>query len=484
MNRFYFAVKLCSVIFILFPFVELSSFAFEDDTFLIDVMISETNGTTIYGENLLISEIFSPFRKEISGTYTIKLESYFSEDGFRIESTKPFLHAQKKQKQKLELEKNNLLIKNQTVFESDEFFVDEAEAQEFLSSNNIKGDTVNSKNCISEAKLNGNEQLYLTLPLKISGNISIKIDDEYLSYENEIFVYADDSKLILVNRIPMETYLLGVVGNEIGNNSPLQALKAQAVAARTKAYKTIIQSYSKSDMYDLDATTKFQVFRGINTHNDNIEKAVELTKDEIIFYGDELIDAVFSSCCGGRTEDNSNVWKGTQLDYLSSISDGMNKNWDLSNEWSAKKWIDKTEKANCSYHQSGKEWEKKLFNWKKTIPNYQLANSLKLGYIKKIKILDRGKSGRILKMKIYGKKGNRIISNQAEIRRLFGNARSSFFYVKSIGENIKIVGKGSGHGVGMCQIGMINKTRNGQNYRQVLQFYYPQTKLKKIYIKK
>jgi len=132
------------------------------------------------------------------------------------------------------------------------------------------------------------------------------------------FYIIDESKLISINYVDLESYLYGVVPNEIIQSWPIESVKAQVLSARTYAMSCL--NYKSNYGYDLEDSQDSQVYRGYSSEYANINKAVDETKGEMIYYDDKLIQAFFHSSSGGRTENSENIWL-TPLPYLKSVAD-------------------------------------------------------------------------------------------------------------------------------------------------------------------
>jgi len=259
--------------------------------------------------------------------------------------------------------------------------------------------------------------------------------------------------LNIINELGVEGYLYGVMAREVSPEWSIEALKAQAVVSRTYVMKNL----GKHDRegFDLSATVTSQVYGGVEAEDPRTSKAVDLTRGEVITYNGELIKSFFHSNCGGHTEDVSNAWEGEQrLPYLKGrvcpfCKDSYQYYWEKTIE---------------------KEMVKKKLN----------ENGYNVGDIKKIRILGRSSSGRITYLRIYHNRGHLDIrANNFRMVMDPSVIRSTLFAMEGMGNRIKFYGRGWGHGVGMCQWGAKGMAERGTNYRQILQYYYPETKTEK-----
>ncbi len=139
------------------------------------------------------------------------------------------------------------------------------------------------------------------------------------SYRGDFQLVVNDGKLDLVNVIDLDEYLKGVIGGEIGSHSDLEVLKIQAIASRNFAIANRNKYISRG--YNLDDSTNSQVYDGINKQNDNVIKAVESTRGEVLTYQGEIANTIFHATSGGQTENIEDVWGGNGSPYLVSIDD-------------------------------------------------------------------------------------------------------------------------------------------------------------------
>ena len=252
----------------------------------------------------------------------------------------------------------------------------------------------------------------------------------------------------IVKTIPLETYLRSVLPKEMPPNWHSEALKAQAVAARTFALKNLKRH--AADGFDLCDTTHCQTYvEGSETESTN--RAIKATVGEVLTYNGSYIDAVFHTDSGGMTENSENVW-GTALPYLRAT----------------------------------KEEKVATFPWSKSVPIENFAKAVGVNRLQKIQLspltvgksaADRGTSGRVKSVKLICDKNVKTISGN-ELRKIFG-LPSTLFDMKINGKNVVFTGFGSGHGLGMSQHGA-NTIATKLNYREILQHYYAGTNIKKL----
>jgi len=258
--------------------------------------------------------------------------------------------------------------------------------------------------------------------------------------------------LLAVNEVDIEDYLRGVLREEVSPHWPMEALKAQAVAARTFAlYQDCL---NKDKDYGLDRTVYSQLYGGVRQETWRTNRAVRETAGEVLTYKGKIFPAFFHATCGGHTEDASELWN-IDIPPLKGV--------------------------NCPFCKRSPH-----YSWRVKIPLSQIKESLnKKGYkisrISHISAIGRSKSGRVKKVKISGDKEIRVEAN--EFRLIVGAdlIRSTNFKIALKNKNLLVQGLGWGHGVGLCQWGAYFMARRGFDYRQILEYYYPGAKLTQLH---
>lgn len=287
--------------------------------------------------------------------------------------------------------------------------------------------------------------------------------------------------LNLISITELEDYIAGVLPNEIGTDAPLEMLKTQAIAARSEALYKILHGHHKDDAFDLCASTHCQVFSGISDISEKINQAVRLTAHQVCTYQNRIINAVYSTNCGGHTESSSNVWGGGDVPYLVGVYDGtVQRSVDLTNERNAALWIESSQEVFCNT-EAKTGWIKNTYSWQKNISKKAVENYcnsiIDFGRYRGINVLSRGVSGRALGVEICGTKENLVIDGELNIRNTFDNLPSSLFVVEDKSDSLLIKGKGSGHGVGMCQMGALQMAESGYKSEDILKHYYKGTQI-------
>lgn len=273
-------------------------------------------------------------------------------------------------------------------------------------------------------------------------------------------ILKNDERLLVVNRVPLEAYVEGVVAAEIGADAPQAALEAQAIAARTYACARIEdERQTRAKMYfDLYPDTRSQVYKGIINTGTNVPKAVAATRGRILTYKGRLFTTYFHSTCGGHTESVKNVFASTEIPPLA----GVKCTWCKGSQYS--------------------NWKFKLSS--KTIIEKLKQRKQKVGTIQKIEIDNITPSGRVGQVKIWhSRKETPFRLSGKEFRDMFGenNIRSTCFTVTALPDGFAIEGQGWGHGVGMCQVGARRMAEKGKKLAEIIQLYYPQAEITRKY---
>ena len=288
-------------------------------------------------------------------------------------------------------------------------------------------------------------------------------------YNGEFIVTANGNKLNAINVIDIEDYLRGVVPYEIGklDESKFEALKAQAVAARTYAYKHFGSRVAQG--FDVYADTRDQVYKGLHSATELTDKAVRETEGVVMTYNGEFITAYYHSTCGGETE-GVVTWGRPDHPYLKNKPDLRPDGTPWCRESNYTEWTREfTEDELRDLFQINAKEAK--------------ANVPSFSSIKSMHIQDTLKSGRIHTLVIETNNGS-FTAKADKIRWLFKRGGtilpSSFFRIHKNGNEWILKGKGFGHGVGLCQMGARARAQAGQSYIQILTHYYPGITLEKF----
>ena len=355
------------------------------------------------------------------------------------------------------------------------------------------------------------------------------------------FVVESD-KICAINELPVERYLESVISSEMSATSSLELLKAHAVISRSwllaqmkkrrevaesgnnffsfvKKDDRLIRWYDREDhtIFDVCADDHCQRYQGITKETSpHVAEAIRQTKGQILMDGDDICDARFSKCCGGVTEEFQYCWEDTPKNYLSSVRDiiqGVKSVGSaspaplpsLQDEAAADAWIRSNPPAFCNttdkkiLSQVLNDYDQEtadFYRWKVTLTQEKLKQLLdeklkmNFGDILKLEAEERGKSGRISKLRIVGTEKTFVIGKELEIRRALSDTHlySSAFVVdrcdideKGVPQRFDIIGAGWGHGVGLCQIGAAVMGEEGFDYDAILLHYYQGAEIKKVY---
>ncbi|MEW5849206.1 MAG: SpoIID/LytB domain-containing protein [Myxococcota bacterium] len=261
------------------------------------------------------------------------------------------------------------------------------------------------------------------------------------------------AQVLLVHPLPLEQYLVGIVSGELPKDWPLEAMKAQAVAARTYA---IYQKFHAPDRpYHLESTVLDQFYGGTQRETPQARAAVAATAGEVLTYRRRPIRAYFHGCCGERTESAKDGW-GTNEPYLPSVSCGF------CNDCGRYRWSLRLSLGALS--------------------SALQSRKLGVGQVQDVTVTRKTATGRVAELVVEGTTGKRKLTGE-DLRRVVGydNLRSRLFTVRKDGTELVFDGKGSGHAVGMCQWGGRGMALEGQGYRAILERYYPGARLLRMY---
>jgi stage II sporulation protein D len=265
----------------------------------------------------------------------------------------------------------------------------------------------------------------------------------------------------VVNIVPLESYLKTLLSKEMNSSWHLEALKAQAVAARTYAYhKMNLQQARSSSFFDLESSEKHQVSGSLKDITKKTSFATEQTKGMILVTNkDELTPIFFHAQCGGRTLLPEKVWKNHVEGYQEVTCKSCLSR--KKTKWNTKLSLFKF---------------KQFLRWVIKKSELNIAN---LDFNKKILIAPDNKNYDSFRVYLGEKV---IIINKVLMRKYFGRVKvPSHNYIIGLNKYIEIRGKGNGHGVGMCQVGALDLARSNLNFKKILKFYYPNHKIKKLY---
>lgn len=297
----------------------------------------------------------------------------------------------------------------------------------------------------------------------LSGNAVWDVEDK--GYRGEIILLPHKNQIMVLNHLPVEAYLKGVLPLEIGVRSEkeLEALKAQAVAARTYTYAKMLQR--QDWQYDLLPTVSDQVYGGTNVEAPLTDRAVDETTDEVMSYKGALVEAFYHSTCGGKTAAIHEVWNTSPRPYLVSRMDTKEN---------GQPWCAISKYATWQEQWGRTEFETIVKKYSKSTKGVAPLE----GVIQSVAVQERTPSGRVKRCFIKTSNGNWNYGKD-KIRFIFRRPnsansilRSSNFRISANSSVVNAMGRGFGHGIGMCQMGAIARARAGQGYRRILASYY------------
>lgn len=311
-------------------------------------------------------------------------------------------------------------------------------------------------------------------------------------YAGELFFYLSDKEFFeVVISLPLEQYLKGVVPYEIGGDAPLDAVKAQAVAARSEALTALQSKVYSGEHYDLTSDVECQVYGGNERRTEISDRAVIETRGLVLSENDSPISAYYASNCGGHSELIENVWFDRFVWDSYAVSDfdwSESHSIDLSNEENIREWILSSPQSFCNpdIFTDLPHWSRNNFRWKREFSTEEISSMTSLGIdkgkLKDVISLNRGTSGRIYKAEFHFEKETMQVEGELKIRQMFTPPlRSSAFIVDKTDNGFLIQGAGWGHGVGMCQSGAVSLANLGKTFDFILNHYYKKTELMKIY---
>jgi len=296
-------------------------------------------------------------------------------------------------------------------------------------------------------------------------------------YRGELVITATDSGMLVVNRLPMDDYLRGVVPLEIGNRTTAEfaAVQAQAVAARTYAYKHL----NDVRAFDMYSTVQDQVYGGVDAEKPQADTAIMTTADVVVLYNGQPIVTPYHSTCGGSTAAVSEVWYDQSDEpYLRPVSDRI--------PGSDHFYCDPSPRFSWTQTFDGPSLRAVM---EKYLTAYTNAPKAGVGRITDIKEQGRTPSGRVAALTVQTDSGTYTLRAN-DIRFVLRDPKGailnstffSFTRETNGGEvsNLTVNGRGYGHGIGMCQWGAIGRARAGQNYRTILETYYQGTTIGRI----
>ena len=344
------------------------------------------------------------------------------------------------------------------------------------------------------------------------------------------FLRGEDGTITAINEIAVEHYLKSVISSEMSAEAPLDLLKAHAITSRSwlvamlerqKKFKNIdvpsrrsretetemIRWYDREDHRDFQvcADDHCQRYQGVSKIiSPTAAQAVEETRGVFLVYENQICDARFSKSCGGVSEAFENAWEDTPIPYLQPISDAAIQHRFIRDEAQAVQWILSSPEAYCntadgnilrqilpSFDQATTDF----FRWKVEYQREELEallaakSGINFGTLLDLAPVQRGPSGRIIKLKITGSEKTLVVGKELEIRRWLSKSHlySSAFVVRadcdenSVPMKFTLHGAGWGHGVGLCQIGAAVMATRGFKAEEIVKHYFRNAELRRLY---
>ena len=301
----------------------------------------------------------------------------------------------------------------------------------------------------------------------------------YPTYEGTMELFLSKDGIVIVNEVSLQSYLCAVVPSEMPASYEMEALKAQAVCARCYAYNQMKEmSYPEYGAH-IDDSVSFQVYNN-SKRNKRTTEAVKETKGELLWYGEQVAMTYFYSTSSGEST-SVEAW-GTKLieenQYLKGVS---------------------IAKENGTAYETDLAW----YRWSAEVPIKKMAQIIEkntgenIGTLKNIEVTKKGTGGVALELTIWGTEDTLVVEKENKIRRTLGGEGykitkqdgkviesmellpSAFFEIEKNKDSFVINGGGYGHGIGMSQNGANELAKDGKNYQEILQFFYPGTKVEK-----
>ena len=367
-------------------------------------------------------------------------------------------------------------------------------------------------------------------PSFVLHDVTIGVDfhwerQEVQKFAGALKIIVADGKLVAINVVGIEDYLLSVISSEMSATADEEFLKAHAVISRSWVMaqlssarqarnaeivkKNSAQDVSESpvveyvkwydkddhDLFDVCADDHCQRYQGLTRAIGNkVRKVIDATWGQVLKSDGKLCDARFSKCCGGRMEKFSVCWEDKDYDYLQPLPDtpghieGERAFCDTSDPVILAKVLNNYDQETVDFYRWTETYDRNAIS-----ALIKERSGISIGVLKSIKPLERGISGRIYKLALIGSERTLIIGKELEIRRTLSKThlKSSAFEVEYLSADgmvvssdedwtvLRLLGSGWGHGVGLCQIGAAVMAVEGYDYTQILEHYYPGSELEK-----
>lgn len=348
---------------------------------------------------------------------------------------------------------------------------------------------------------------------------------ESQSFKGTLRLLAAGDHIEVINDIPVEAYLYSVISSEMNAHAPVEFLKAHAVISRSWLLKPIFDAESKAESvrqtctddsitrwYERDAHTLFDVcaddhcqrYQGITRATTrSVVEAIEATRGMVLTYGGHICDARFSKCCGGASERFHACWDDNDYHYLQKVVDAPDNTdpaaaADLTVEENASRWIRSQHSSWCNTTDTSlldtvlNDYDRQTPDFYRWTVHYTTAelsdlvrrrSGIDFGTVTDLQPVERGVSGRLVRLRIVGTKRTVTVGKELEIRRWLSESHlySSAFVVDRTADGFTLTGAGWGHGVGLCQIGAAAMASKGRKYDGILRHYFTDAEIENIY---
>ena len=307
------------------------------------------------------------------------------------------------------------------------------------------------------------------------------------SYWGTLEFSVSHGKMMCINKLPLEHYLKCVATSEMSAHCPSNFLKSQTIVSRSWLLANIEQKHRHLG-FDICNDDCCQRYQGMANCSEASIQSADDTLGQVIMFDDKICDARYSKSCGGITENFENVWEGNSVPYLVSIEDTNNSNIkfcspDIVPEKSLTNYIGNVDEKGQYYRWNYEATQSEL------IQSLEEKQNVKVVEIVQLKPEKIGYSSRIIDLRIEYKDSrdnvkSLVIQSEYEIRNIMSPSflfSSAFTIEKNDKGNFILHGKGWGHGVGLCQIGALGMALSGKSSKEILDHYYLDTELKKIY---
>ncbi|MBI2060792.1 MAG: SpoIID/LytB domain-containing protein [Nitrospirae bacterium] len=281
----------------------------------------------------------------------------------------------------------------------------------------------------------------------VSVGLPIQVDRH--PYRGEVVLHSDGgSRILAVNELDLEDYVRGIINHEVSSKWPLEAVKAQVVAARSYALSR--RGKPKDTRFDVEATVMDQVYRGSSREDDAAAQAVLETEGLVLTQDGEVIEAYYHSCCGGQTEASGTVW-GRERSYLQGVTCGFDQ--DCPNAY-----------------------------WEVNLSTPEIEREVGIKNIESVEVASLQPSGRVRRIRFVTPSREVSLTGKEFRERVgFNRIPSTHFKIVRQAKGYKFMGSGSGHGVGLCQWGARGMAQEGHTFEEILKKYYSGVEITKLY---